>query len=190
MSPSEFTTDSQLVAAVCNNDLAAIEHFLDSCCAPVVLGLSRRFSRYEYGDLLNDLAIHLFEGDWRRLRTWQGRSTLRAWVRQVAARLCLHHCRNLQRDPRKEPLTDATAQTDDDPLTELGLQESRVEVLRAIERLDDPVDRVILLMRFFEDATAAQIAETLDITPEYARVRLHRALNRVREMIEGGLCDA
>jgi DNA-directed RNA polymerase specialized sigma24 family protein len=74
-----------LVAAVCGNDSAAIDRFFLDVCGPVTVWLAAKF---QYEDLMGKLYEHLSADDWRRLRTWEGKSALRTWVTSVAIRLC------------------------------------------------------------------------------------------------------
>jgi RNA polymerase sigma factor (sigma-70 family) len=65
---------------------------------------------------------------------------------------------------------------------ELGIPEVD-ETWDALSRLA-PERRVVLVLRFYEDLTHAQIAELLDCPEATVRTRLHRGLADLREEIE------
>jgi RNA polymerase sigma-70 factor (ECF subfamily) len=54
---------------------------------------------------------------------------------------------------------------------------------RALERLG-PDDRVVLALRFYRDMKVDDIAAAMGIRPRAAASRLHRALERLRRILE------
>ncbi len=59
----------------------------------------------------------------------------------------------------------------------------RLTLAAAVERLSDK-DRELVAMRYGADMKAAQIAEVLETTTNSVEVALHRALRRLRELLE------
>jgi len=54
-----------------------------------------------------------------------------------------------------------------------------------MQKLSDK-DQTIIVLRFFEKLKHQEIAEILQKKEGTVKVRLHRALNRLRENLEGG----
>ena len=61
-------------------------------------------------------------------------------------------------------------------------KETKYKIYKLICSLD-PIYRDILLLKFYYDMEDSEIAETLSITLANARVRLHRARNRLKRRI-------
>ncbi len=67
------------------------------------------------------------------------------------------------------------------PSSAAARNERREQVRRAIETLD-PSDREILSMRHFQGLSYEQIGQKLEIPPNTAAMRYHRATNRMKEL--------
>lgn len=62
-------------------------------------------------------------------------------------------------------------------------REDAAALYRALERLPD-ADRELLTLHCFARLTAAELADTLHMTPAAVRQRLHRARTRLRQNME------
>lgn len=62
--------------------------------------------------------------------------------------------------------------------------DQREDLSRALGRLS-PEDRAAVFLRFYEDMSGAEVAESLGITATAARSRIHRALHRLRVELAG-----
>ena len=166
--------EKALVAQVVANDYEAIEELFIARCGTAIKFLSARF---QYEELLGELYVHLCENDWRRLRTWQGRSSIKRWVEQVAIRICLH-----MKDFRPtEPLENY-----EDVLQAPEASPQRADitdVLEAIERLDVDRDRLVMRMLLIEKKELSEVALELAISPNNAYVIKCRAIKRLRDLL-------
>lgn len=112
---------------------------------------------------------------------------LPAFVFQTARNICRQRHRSMGREARafdrfRQWLT-VTA-TVPDPLRELITDEERGSVRRALARLD-PRDRDLLRWSYYEGVDTGEVARRLQATPGAVRVRRHRALKRLRALLEG-----
>jgi len=110
------------------------------------------------------------EADAQRL-AWFRTTMMRLWIdrrRAVRRRLARAARRAIEGRRASSPPTDALEQRD---------QLERVR--SAMDELPDAL-RAVLALRLVEDLPIDAIARTLSITPEAARVRLHRARARLR----------
>lgn len=110
---------------------------------------------------------------------------LPGYVFRTAQHLCLQRMRSAGREARaldrlgNEPAPDQKAH---DPLLTLIGEERRFSVRRALAGLA-PADRELLTLIYFEDVDSAVASSRLGITPEALRVRKHRALKRLGEIL-------
>jgi len=179
-----LSSDRDLVERVCRDDPDAIEDLLTSRCGSVIRYLSRQ---YLYEDLRNELYVHLKEDGWRRLRSWQGRSSISAWVKQVAVNLCL---KNAKERPAFEPLEKLGELVSDGNDGHYGHEATlrRVDLLRAIRALADHRERFFIIQHVLRDRSIPDVAAELGVTREHADVIKHRAVGHLREWLlrEGG----
>ena len=76
----------------------------------------------------------------------------------------------------------AEADPKEDPLTDLITEERREKVREAFEHLGAG-DREVLSLSYVEALGAEEIASRLNLTTGAVRVRRHRALNRLAEIL-------
>ncbi len=127
-----------------------------------------------------DIAASVFEDALRGIRRvrWQGKPIL-AWLYRIAAR----RVADFYRDPRAHvELGAETVGATDDGHDGIETQEEYAAVRRALARLGER-DREILLLAFFDELDGKAIALTLECTPNNAYVRLHRALKKLRVLL-------
>ena len=121
------------------------------------------------------------------------------WLRQIAAgsvrdahrRHLSARRRSVSREARVEDLADDLAGEpgrqfigrDTSPSNRLMREERRVQVKAALAELP-PRDRDVLVMRYLEHLSIAEMAEALGITEGAVKVRLLRALERTRSRME------
>ncbi|HUI56107.1 MAG TPA: sigma-70 family RNA polymerase sigma factor [Bryobacteraceae bacterium] len=179
-----LSDDRALVERVCSDDQNAIEDLLTLRCGPVIRYLSRQ---YLYEDLQNELYVHLKENDWRRLRSWQGRSSISAWVKQVAINLCLKHSKER---PALEPVEKLGELVSDGNDGHYGHEARlrRLDLLKAIRALADPREQFLIIQNVLRDRSIPDVAAELGVTREHADVIKHRAVGHLREWLlrEGG----
>jgi RNA polymerase sigma-70 factor (ECF subfamily) len=109
----------------------------------------------------------------------------RAWLFRVAHNTVSNAMRSRRRR-RTEPIPDGWDRPapNADPATLVARAEEGRRVLRAVREL--PLDRrQVVLLRFVDGLTAAEIGVVLDRSPGAVRVLLHRALRDLAERLEG-----
>jgi len=110
-------------------------------------------------------------------------NALPAFVFETARHVCQRLLRSSQREQRA--LTRFSAQPSDDQpqaLAALISEEERARVRACFARLGDD-DRDVLTMTFAEGLETKEIAGRLGISPGAVRVRRHRALGRLAELM-------
>jgi RNA polymerase sigma factor (sigma-70 family) len=83
---------------------------------------------------------------------------------------------------RPQPLADA--EHTPDPLDVEAETVQRLTLQEAVGRLEDR-DRELLALRYGSDLSARQIGELLELRTNAVEVALHRALGRLRKLLEG-----
>lgn len=170
--------DAALVRRVCAGERAAAAELFTTVLGATVEAVAQRWG---YPDLLDDLFVHLSENDWRRLRTWQGRSSLQGWVRVVCSRICREAVKGSSRlVPLPLGEDRATMDPAEDVVERLIREESRLGLLDAIERLETPRDRLVLRLHYLQGCGLPDIAKQLGVPLSTVYVIKSRALSRLR----------
>ena len=81
----------------------------------------------------------------------------------------------------EQPVAEVVDEADSHPIEEESIR--RLTVSAAVEQLD-PRDQELIALRFGADLTAGQIAALLDMQTNAVEVALHRALGRLRTIVE------
>jgi RNA polymerase sigma-70 factor (ECF subfamily) len=136
----------------------------------------------------SDLTQETFLRAYTRLETYHlGRSFL-AWIRRIAANLCIDHLRQRGQPTLSldERLESGLEQADDSPgsspaqATEMA-EDSR-RVLAAVQQLP-PKQRTVLIMRHIEGMTLEEIAGALRLPLGTVKVNLFRGRQAVRKLV-------
>ena len=145
----------------------------------VANSLTRNHAEAE--DLVQDTLLRAYRG----IDGFDGRHP-RAWLLTILRNT--HINRNRRRRP--ELLRDPDAATDrmlsaaSDERTDAGIDdEIDVEIIRALDSLDEPFRRVVELVDI-DGLTYAEAAEVLDVPVGTVMSRLHRARSRIRDRLD------
>ena len=112
---------------------------------------------------------------WRRRDSCQTPERPAPWISRIARNEALRFVRPVRTDFLEEIDHLAEASHEDEVL-------GKTDLARAIDGLSG-LDRDIVRGRFWDDLDYRQLSLRLDITEGAARVRLHRALGRLREAL-------
>lgn len=149
-------------------------------------------SEDEVDELFHTTFLALYDNNYRRLRQWSGRCSLASWVRLVTSSVVVDQLRRRRRTTPIEtgggtldgPVPDYLV--DDTPLTvELLVDAERAVRLRVALKALSPADRELLLLLYRDERTPAEVAALLDVRPGALYTRKNRALQRLREAVEG-----
>lgn len=116
----------------------------------------------------------------------QDPAALPGFVFSTARHICSQHRRALGREARALERLDAGGGSGGhvDALTSLISEERQHAVQRALDQLGE-TDRELLRLLYYEQVDIEQLARRLSLTPGALRVRKHRALRRLGELLGG-----
>jgi RNA polymerase sigma-70 factor (ECF subfamily) len=109
-----------------------------------------------------------------------------AWLVRVALNSALSWRRRLLRFHRPALVETATART---PERDVAARQG-LETIRAAWKDLPPLQRAVVALHVDQGLEPSAIAEALDITPNHARVTLHRGIKTVRERLSSAGVDA
>ncbi len=133
-----------------------------------------------------DVLYRVFDRALGALPDFRGESRISTWLYRIAWREGVRHLEKAGRlGDREAPIEAAATHADpgDDPERVLERLESAERVHAAQDRLG-PRDREVLALRYLEELKLSELAERLDIPLGTAKVRVHRALSRLKDELE------
>jgi RNA polymerase sigma-70 factor (ECF subfamily) len=115
-----------------------------------------------------------------------GRASPRTWLLRIARNAITDHLRSLKRRSSLHVSLDRVPDLVSDVPTqeERVLREERIEVLLNASRELKPADQEILSLRYGAGLENTEIADALKISGKAVAVRLHRALARLKAVVE------
>jgi RNA polymerase sigma-70 factor (TIGR02960 family) len=143
-------------------------------------------------DESEDLVQETFLRAWHRRGTFEGRSSLRAWLYRIATNACLDALDKRPRtvsatgevlwlQPYPDELLDNLAGDEDDPeAAAISKETIELAYLVAIQRLV-PLQRAVLILRDVLDCSAKETADVLETSVPAVNSALQRARAAMRE---------
>ena len=195
MAPRPASDESRFIAALRSGDEGAFERLVRENGARL-LAVSRRFLRNE--EDARDALQDAFVSAYRSLSRFEESSRISTWLHRIVVNSCLMKLRSRRRHP-EDPIEDLLPKFLPDghaavpsvpwegsveELLERG--ETRKLVRAAIDRLPESY-RTVLLLRDIEELDTEQTARLLAVTENAVKVRLHRARQALRELLDPAL---
>ena len=159
-----------------------------------LLAVARRYLRSE--EEANDAVQDAFISAFRSIDRFQGGSSLSTWLHRIVINCCLMKLRSAKRHPQESieellPTFDESGHRVGDALesgsesaeTLLERSTTRARVRECIDRLPDKY-RVVLILRDIEELSTEEAARALGATPTAVKVRLHRARQALKTLLE------
>lgn len=182
-----------LLAALREGDADAYEEFVRSEMGRM-LAVARRYLRSE--DDARDAVQEAFIAVFESIERFKGESKLSTWLHRIVVNKALMKLRTKRRKPEEslehllptykddghqtrdsEPWGSATAHE------LLEEDEIRQAVRAAIDELPESF-RTVVLLRDLEGLTGTEVGELLGITPNAVKIRLHRARQALRALLD------
>jgi RNA polymerase sigma-70 factor (ECF subfamily) len=181
-------TDEELVEAHLAGDAAAFSQLFERH-ARLVHSLVRRYARTpdDSADLVQKSFLRAFAAAGRafpRMRLSE-EGAFRAWLLRVSVNVAKNHARDARRW-RLEPVEAVDGRSADGPgpTERLESEQHRRLIRAALVRLSRR-QREVLTLRIDGGLPFADVARTLDITENNAKVHFHHAVRRLREWLGG-----
>lgn len=157
-------TDQEIVNALIERDGRVTQEFFFGKCEPLFRSIIRSVFSYriDYDEFVSEFYIYLMEDDARRLRQFQGRSTIYSWLKIVAIRYFVAKRDQLIEKESEEPLIgkgQLRLSGDYESATDAQMDVARLFSLMPNRRYVYVIRRLVL-----EEADPQDVAEEMDVT--------------------------
>lgn len=183
--------ESTLLSALRSGDEVAFETLVRALGGRLY-ATARRFLKSE--EDARDAVQEAFVSAFRSIGQFAGGSSLSTWMHRIVINACLMRLRTASRKP-EDAIEDLLPRFDETghriaPEDAWGVsaeaallqKETRGRVREAIARLPEAY-RAVLMLRDIEELSTEEAAEILGVTPNAAKIRLHRARQALRTLM-------
>jgi RNA polymerase sigma-70 factor (ECF subfamily) len=189
---SATSIDADLVARLQAGDSGAFEALVRQHSMPL-LRVARRFLRSE--EDARDAVQDAFISAYKSIGRFASSSRLSTWLHRIVVNTSLMRLRTQRRHPEEDIEAHLPRFLDDghqvepsvawsEPADEMVQREEVRGIVRAaIDRLPEQY-RIVLLLRDIEEMTTEETAEALGITANAVKIRLHRARQALRTLLD------
>jgi len=170
--------DRQLVTAIINNDIGAIEYFFkDKCSGLFAYIIANIFDgNVDKQDLTQELFWYLAKKDWYKVRQFDFRSQLMTWVTVVAVRFFQKKRKELIEKTDSMPLNNKMWK---DNSAGISL-DKRIDIRAALQRMPNARYRKVIEILDLKDVRPELLAEEMNVTVDNLYNIHRRALVQLR----------
>ena len=184
--------DAILLARLRAGDSSAYDDLVRAY-SPRMLAVTRRMLNSE--DDAKDAVQDAFLSAFRGLSNFEGGSLLSTWLHRIAVNAALMKLRTRKRKPERSIETLLPVYLEDGHHAEnfqewnlpadkaMMRAEQRAVVRQCIGELPDNY-RTVLILRDIEELDTDEVAERLGVTPNAVKIRLHRARQALRTLLD------
>lgn len=186
--------DRALVQAIAAGDARAFERLVRAHVDPLRAVALRLLQNQADAD---EVVQEAFLSAFRNLPSWRGDARLGTWLHRIVVNAALQRLRRRKRlgtasesveellprfldDGHPEHFHRPWVQTAEELATRA---ETREQVRRVIDKLPENY-RTVLILRDIEELDTAEVADLLELSPGAVKVRLHRARQALRNLLE------
>lgn len=145
-----------------------------------------RFSFFQTSnrEVALDILQETFTRTWIYLKDGKKIDNLKAFLYKVAKNLIIDH-RRKKKSYSLEAITDTGVdfQSEKDEVDAAIQQSDQAFVLAELQHLDDD-HREILLLRYMNEMSIKEIADTLGLTENHVSVKIHRAVEKMKDRLQ------
>lgn len=186
-------SDSELIARILQGDSRAAAHLLSVRCGPALKYLCQvkyRTLGLELDELVSEVFLSLRRHDWKALREFRGANgtgkscSITSYVVCIASRVLWKKMgKAVKESVWLVPLDEIERQKQPDDAEERRRQYA--QLLEAVMALDNPSDRLALMLYKIEGREVEEVARIMETTPGNIYTRCSRALRRLRVLLDG-----
>lgn len=180
--------DEKLVVQFREGDIRAFERLMSKYWPDIFRYTFRHAKNHEDAE---DITQEVFAKVYRALPNWEPRASFKTWLYTIARHLCTDHYRgrsrrptqsldDLQEDSYEEPMAE---DLESDPARLLAEMEIHEVIARALDQLA-PQQREVFILYHYQHLQIKEVAEILGIAEGTVKMHRHRAMKKLRVLLE------
>lgn len=175
-------TDQEIIQGLIARDERITQDFFFRRCQPLIFALISKFypKGADYDELVNELYLHLMEDNARRLRQYEGRSSIYQWLKRVARNFFLDKI-NRERVLENES-EDKLTEKANDTVTDNSANEAVMDVAAILDLIDNENYRLVLQKHVIEGMSFDELEKVTGIKKANLYNIKKRALNAMEKI--------
>ena len=155
-------TDQQIIEALIARDGRVTEKFFFVNCRPLFTSIIRHVFSYDvdYDEFVNEFYLYLMEDDARRLRQFEGRSTIYQWLKVIAIRYFIAKRDSMIDMEPKETLMDSAVH--DENVDEEKKTSARMDIEHLLSLMPNSRYMYVIRRLVLQDAEPQTVAKELN----------------------------
>lgn len=157
-------TDHEIIEYLIQGNSQVIQYlFYEKCNSMFGYIIKEVFAYHvDKDELVNELYIYLREDDWKKIRSFEGRSKFTTWLSVISVRYFCNKKRNMIEFDTRETLIDEADKVSDNSTCDRFV--NNIDLYNAINKLKNPRDRFVIMALEIEGRTVEEVAKSLGIT--------------------------
>jgi RNA polymerase sigma-70 factor (ECF subfamily) len=175
--------DQDIIEKVLKGDTHAFSQIVD-CYKDMVFTLSLQMMKDR--DDAEEVAQRSFIKLYKKLKSFKGKSKFSSWIYRITYNTCLDELRNRDKSYKLVQINEYTEnelKTIENVLDHMQSEELSQTIKNCLEQLPGEMG-FILNLYYYEDFSINDIAESLGLKPNNAKVKLHRARLKLTEILK------
>lgn len=175
-------TDQEIIQGLIARDERITTDFFFRRCQPLIFALISKYypEGADYDELVNDLYLHLMEDDARRLRQYEGRSSIYQWLKMVSRNFFLDK-KNRERVIESEP-EDRLLLKAKDVVADNSANEAMMDVAAILDLIENENYRLVLQRHVIEGMSFDELEKVTGIKKANLYNIKKRALNAMEKI--------
>lgn len=175
-------TDQEIIQGLIDRDEKITQDFFFHRCQPLIYALISKFypGGADYDEMVSDLYLHLMEDNARRLRQYEGRSSIYQWLKMVARNYFLdkkNHERVIESEPEERLL-----EKGNDVSTDNSANEAVMDVAAILDLIENENYRLVLQKHVIEGMSFDELEKVTGIKKANLYNIKKRALNAMEKI--------
>ena len=175
-------TDQEIIQGLIERDERITREFFFRRCQPLFFALIAKFypSGADYDELVSELYLHLMDDNARRLRKYEGRSSIYQWLKRVAGNYFLD---KVSRERVIDNATDSRLlEKAKEILTDDSAQETEMDITAILDQIKNENYRLVLQKHVIEGLSFDELAKITGIKKANLYNIKKRALNALEKI--------
>ncbi len=175
-------TDQEIIQGLIDRNERITQDFFFRRCQPLIFSIiSKYYPRgADYDELVNELYLHLMENDARRLKQWEGRSSIYQWLKTVARNFFLD---KINRERMIETEADNRLYTKaNEASTDNSANEAVMDVAAILDLIENDNYRLVLQKHVIEGMSFDDLEKVTGIKKANLYNIKKRALNAMEKI--------
>ena len=175
-------TDQEIIQGLINRDDRITQDFFFRRCQPLIFSLISKFypNGADYDELVSELYLHLMEDDARRLRQYEGRSSIYQWLKSVARNFFLD--KKARERVIESDSEDRLLEKANEASTDNSAQEAVMDVAAILDLIENDNYRLVLRKHVLEGMSFDELEKVTGIKKANLYNIKKRALNALEKI--------